>query len=184
MEEKDRKLLENHVIESNAIENIFVEKSHHLFVDHMAAAEFVFGSALDSKTIARPESVHRILMRNELSEAGKFRRVGVCVGSNLKPPPEIIDKLIKRWWESLQEGLLDKSSLPRKQKEELAWYFHYWFEAILPFVDGNGRAGRLILNNVRLLWGLPWLIVYFSERQEYYSDISRWEMEHQKFFRG
>ena len=40
--------------------------------------------------------------------------------------------------------------------------------------DGNGRTGRLWLNNLRLACGYPWLIVQAAERKAYYEAIREW----------
>lgn len=46
---------------------------------------------------------------------------------------------------------------------------HIAFENIHPFIDGNGRMGRILLNWQRVKADLPILIIRESERQEYYS---------------
>lgn len=177
-----RGLLRRHVRESNAIENIFVRENHHLFTDHLSAAEFVVKSARDFRVLVMPEDIHRILMERELPDAGKIRRVKVWVGLESKPRPEDTEKLMEQWKESLQQDLGGGYYLMPSQKERLAWHYHHWFEAIHPFVDGNGRTGRLILNNIRLLLGLPWLIVRYSEREKYYNSIRQWEAENKALF--
>lgn len=181
MKEDELELLKNHVWESNAIENVFVEPSHHLFVDHLAAAEFVFNATTEFNVIIAPKNIHRLLMRRELKEAGEFRKVKVWVGSNLKPSPELVEELMGRWQELIQREMPYKDSFTPEYKEKIAWHYHHWFEAIHPFIDGNGRTGRLILNNIRLSLGLSWLVVNFSERQEYYASISEWVTNHRGF---
>ncbi len=172
-------LLKKYVKESNAIENIFVKENHHLFIDHLQATEIVFKSGSRSE-IATPKNIHAILMKRELFEAGRFRKVFVRVGSELKSPPNKVDELMNQWIKSLQQENFHDSSLAIKHKEKIAWHYHDWFEAIHPFIDGNGRTGRLILNNIRLLFGLPWLIVLYSEKWQYYDNIRKWETKHRK----
>lgn len=59
--------------------------------------------------------------------------------------------------------------------EAFAWRIHHEFECVHPFVDGNGRAGRLLLNALRLDAGLPWLTVHPGDEQhEYYRAIRRY----------
>lgn len=177
---EEQKLLEKYVTESNAIENIHVRKDHHLFADHLTAAEIVWQLAKERKVVVTPKSIHGILMRREtrigreILEPRKFRKVGVEVEKIAKPRPENIEKLMDRWEDSL---LLDLWT-PSDTAEKLAWHYHHWFEAIHPFRDGNGRTGRLLLNSIRLVFGLPWLIVLADEKQEYYDSIRRWEAEH------
>ena len=172
-------LLKKHVKESNAIENIFVKEDHHLFIDHLQVAEIVFKSGSRSE-IATPKNIHEILMKRELSEAGNFRKVFVQIGTHIKCHPNMINGLMNKWMKSLQQENFYDSSLTIKHKEKIAWHYHDWFEAIHPFVDGNGRTGRLILNNIRLLFGLPWLIVLCSKRFRYYENIRKWETKHKK----
>lgn len=172
-------LLEKHVRESNAIEGIFVGKNHYLFDDHLSAAGLVVTSAIESKSVAMPERVHWILMQHDRpSDAGKFRNVWVRVGPYKKPSPETVPILMNRWSESLTSDINQIGSLPLDKRGGLAWHYHNWFEAIHPFIDGNGRTGRLILNNIRLLCDLPWLIVLSSEKDEYYQRIPPWELKH------
>ncbi len=178
--EIDRRVLMEHVIQSNAIENIFVEKNHHLFTDHFTAAELVVKSALELKVVMTPESIHRILMKREMPDAGKLRTIRPWVDLESNPHPEDTDGLMERWKQSLLKDIW----APVSRGAELAWHYHHWFEAIHPFRDGNGRTGRLILNNIRLLCGLPWFIVLFEERQKYYDSIRSWEEKHKELFKS
>lgn len=164
MKQSELELLKSYVRESNAIENIFVEATHHLFVDHLAAAKLVFDAARKSSIIIAPKDIHRLLMKRELKGAGEFRKVRVWVGSNPMPSPELVKELMERWQELIQGEMPYKDSMTPEYKEKLAWHYHYWFEAIHPFIDGNGRTGRLTLNNIRLSLGLSWLVVHFSKR--------------------
>lgn len=57
-----------------------------------------------------------------------------------------------------------------------AWlYSKYWkrhhirYEQIHPFIDGNGRTGRIFINWQRLKAGLPILVIKESEKAKYYS---------------
>ena len=109
---------------------------------------------------------------------GKFRRsqnwIGApgCTLSNaayVPPPPNEMIVCLGEW-----ERFLHDSSLPSLIQLALA---HYQFEAIHPFLDGNGRAGRLIITLFlieRLI--LPTPLLYLSAffeatRQEYYDRL-------------
>lgn len=83
---------------------------------------------------------HKILMKDILTTAGKFRGVNVGVGSkdgvtHVAPPFGVVPDLmidLFEWLQNSDEHMLIKSCI-----------FHYEFEFIHPFSDGNGRIGRL-----------------------------------------
>ncbi|MCK8060267.1 MULTISPECIES: Fic family protein [unclassified Fusibacter] len=115
---------------------------------------------------------HKILMNELTKESGKFRSggVGIFAGEKLvhmAPPaslvPEQVSDLID-WVKDTEVHPLIKSCV-----------FHYEFEFIHPFADGNGRMGRmwqtLILYRWKKIFG--WLPVesLIKERQQEYYDV-------------
>jgi fido (protein-threonine AMPylation protein) len=88
----------------------------------------------------------------------------------MKPPPwPEVPQLIASW-------LDDAKELPRAEPlafpEELA-RVHARFEQIHPFLDGNGRAGRLVLNLLLVRMGYPPAIIYKRERSQYLKALRR-----------
>ena len=83
---------------------------------------------------------HKLLMKNLLNNAGTYRNSNVGVGgkdgvTHVAPPPNMVPQLmgeIFEWLKQTDEHLLIASCV-----------FHYEFEFIHPFNDGNGRIGRL-----------------------------------------
>ena len=55
--------------------------------------------------------------------------------------------------------------------------FHYSFERIHPFQDGNGRVGRLIALKECLRYGIVPFIIEDSKKMFYYRGLSEWEQE-------
>lgn len=83
---------------------------------------------------------HKILMNGLVKNAGKFRdrSVGIAKGeeiTHIAPPSERLTGLINNLFDYLKN---DSASLLIK-----SCVFHYEFEFIHPFIDGNGRTGRL-----------------------------------------
>ncbi|MCK9162274.1 MAG: Fic family protein [Arcobacter butzleri] len=111
---------------------------------------------------------HSILMGDLLTNAGRFRNVNVQVGSHIAPPPARVESLMRElfdWLELSDEHLLLKSCI-----------FHYEFEFIHPFSDGNGRIGRLwqsvILNSLNPIFSyLPVESIVRDYQEEYYEAI-------------
>ena len=83
---------------------------------------------------------HKLLMNNLLNNAGVYRQSNVGVGgadgvTHVAPPPNMVPELMGKifdWLKTTDEHLLISSCV-----------FHYEFEFIHPFNDGNGRIGRL-----------------------------------------
>ena len=114
--------------------------------------------------------IHRRLMSEIISDAGKTRNVRVFVrGSDLKPPkpeevPKHLEKLV-RWYKS------NKSLHPVL----LAAHVHSEFERIHPFRDGNGRTGRLLLNFLLIKNDYPPINILNEKKGAYYSALKSWD---------
>ena len=59
----------------------------------------------------------------------------------------------------------------------LAAVVHNQFEVVHPFQDGNGRVGRLLLNNILLKHDLPPLNIELKNRTQYYLALQAYEKE-------
>lgn len=118
---------------------------------------------------------HHTMMGGLIDDAGIFRKKGVGVfdGTNIihiAPPAERVRDLVEdlfSWLSTSTDHLLIRSCV-----------FHYEFEFIHPFSDGNGRTGRLwqslILGRLNELFEyLPIENMVFSHQQDYYDAISQ-----------
>jgi Fic family protein len=107
------------------------------------------------------------------ADAGKYRSVAVEIsGSQYKPPaPESIAAQMQE----LSTWLVEASVPGNKWKPEDALLVsaaaHAWFVTIHPFVDGNGRVGRLILNLLLMRFGYPIAIITKADRGRYYDSL-------------
>jgi Fic family protein len=118
--------------------------------------------------------MHRVLLtgvRGRDRAPGEFRRIQVHVGTDKRvvpPPVTEIDGCL----DDLEHFLNDSDGI-----EPLVRIFvaHYQFEAIHPFMDGNGRVGRALLSLCAFQWcGLsrPWLYMspYYDRHKDEYID--------------
>jgi len=116
---------------------------------------------------------HKLMMQDILKNAGSFRTVNVGVGnhqevSHVAPPFKVIPDLMKNlfdWLKNSDEHLLIKSCV-----------FHYEFEFIHPFSDGNGQIGRLWQSVILYHWkkvflNIPTENIIRDHQEEYYQAI-------------
>lgn len=105
-------------------------------------------------------------LREELvSQIGKFRTVQVYVGNFIPPKPhEVPEKItnLLKWYSN------NKNKLPPLI---VASYVHTEFERIHPFVDGNGRVGRLLINFILYKNKYPMINIPNSRKFKYYQVL-------------
>lgn len=124
------------------------------------------------------KKMHRIVFRNSKAFSGEFRGEGVEVA--------VIDA----------QGNIVHRGAPQRQvipllRELVNWYnankrayhpillaavVHNQFENIHPFQDGNGRVGRLLLNNILIKHGLPPINIELKHRSEYYRVLREYQV--------
>ena len=115
---------------------------------------------------------HKILMKDILKNAGSFRTVNVGVGneqgvSHVAPPFGVVPDLMRNlfeWLKNSDEHILIKSCV-----------FHYEFEFIHPFNDGNGRIGRLWQSVILYHWRKVFSVIptesIIRDNQERYYEV-------------
>jgi Fic family protein len=116
---------------------------------------------------------HKILMNELLRNAGNYRKSDVGVGGksgvvHIAPPHTRVSELMGELFEWL--GTSDEHPLI------ISSVFHYEFEFIHPFVDGNGRMGRFWQSLILLHWNsyfsiIPIESIVRDKQQEYYGAL-------------
>lgn len=114
--------------------------------------------------------MHNLVIANTLrqdliSQLGRYRTVQVFVGRSIPPKPQDVPKKMAsllRWYYTNKKKL---------HPLVLASYFHTEFEKIHPFVDGNGRVGRLLMNFILYKNKYPMINIPKKRRFKYYEVL-------------
>lgn len=108
--------------------------------------------------------IHTLVLMDRPKDRGIYRRIPVRIMGAFHTPPDPI--LVPEQMEQLVSAFAAKSRLHPIFRAAL---FHLQFEGIHPFVDGNGRTGRLILNLMLMQAGYPPINVKYGDRKRYYE---------------
>lgn len=142
-------------------------KDHLEAVGYKEAYEYMELLAREQRELTLYEicSIHSLVLSDRQEDRGRFRRVPVRIAGALTTPvqPYQIEPMMSAL-------LADMDSLYRHlHVVEKAALFHLRFEAIHPFIDGNGRTGRLLMNLQLIKAGYPPINVKYSDRRHYYQ---------------
>lgn len=187
----DEAELPENVYNSNAIENstLTLKETEKILLEMKISRNISLREVFEAKNLARvaeyvrgksqglqlnKETVlllHKMLISNIKDEiAGRFRQRGeyVRVGTYIAPPPEHIEQLIEN---NIIQYLSDDNTY---FSDKIA-RFHLEFEHTHPFIDGNGRIGRVLINCQLQLLGLPPIIIRNKEKQQYYQAFRKYD---------
>ena len=118
--------------------------------------------------------LHKMLITNIRDNvAGRFRKDNemVRVGDHIGLPPEYIEPRI-------QEILINYNSEIETPFIHRIAQLHTEFESVHPFIDGNGRIGRVINNYLLIREDFPPIIVRNKEKESYYSALRSFDDSH------
>jgi Fic family protein len=178
------------VYNSNAIENstLTLEDTEEILLRDKIKKDFIIREVYEAKNLAvilkelleKPKQkltkdlilkLHKILLTGINDDfAGRFRKgkEWVRIGNHLGANPLFVDRLV-------EEAILNFNSSRKYFLEKIA-EFHAEFEDIHPFCDGNGRIGRVLINQQLLKFGLPPIIIQNkSKKNKYYPLFSEYE---------
>ncbi|GKX28298.1 cell division protein Fic [Vallitalea longa] len=129
-----------------------------LFIEDLAKK----GVPINEKTI---KDIHSLVLMNKPEDKGVFRRIPVTImGAYTNPvQPYMIEPKITELILNNEQRIKSMYIVERIAR------FHLEFEGIHPFIDGNGRTGRLILNLDLIQNGFPPINIKFSDRKRYYE---------------
>lgn len=142
-------------------------------VNHFRAIDYVIDVAEEPLTESIIKELHRILKQSTKDSTlswfavGDYKKRPNVVGGRETAKPKDVPVRMK--------ALLDDyAALPAVTVNDII-RFHYSFERIHPFQDGNGRVGRLVALKECLRYGIVPFIIEDSKKMFYYRGLSEWE---------
>lgn len=149
-------------------------KDHMEAVSHKEAFDFICELVKDNVLISESiiKQIHYLVLADKKEDRGIYRRVPVRImGAQHEPvQPYLIEPKMKQ----LLQDFTDSSEhiVTRLAR------FHIEFEGIHPFIDGNGRTGRLLVNLELMKAGLPPIDIKFTDRIAYYNAFDEYHVKH------
>lgn len=145
-------------------------REHFEAINHKEAIFFIEELAKKEENLNENsiKQIHSLILKNIDDEnKGKYRTTNVIIsGAEHKPPlsfevASFMQDFIKEYYENKQ----------KLHPVELASFVHIEFVKIHPFIDGNGRTSRLLMNLELIKAGFPPIIIELEDRLEYYKAL-------------
>ena len=157
-------------------------REHFEAINHKDAILFIEDLAQKEERLSEYsiKQIHSLILKNIDDEnKGKYRTTNVIIsGAEHKPPQSFevqskMEEFIKNYNEKVT----------KLHPIELASFVHIEFVKIHPFIDGNGRTSRLLMNLELIKAGFPPVVIELEDRLEYYKalDIGHTENDYKPF---
>lgn len=147
-------------------------REHFEVINHQEAIDYVRGFVETAGQITpfHVRQIHKLVLTQVDDEsAGQYRNTAVRIAgaSHMPPEPWQVPGAMSAWEAWLRNA---ETTL---HPVELAALAHHRLVAIHPFVDGNGRTARLVMNLLLMGYGYPPAIILRINRQQYYRVLAR-----------
>lgn len=146
-------------------------KEHLDIIGHKDAFEFVVELSANTQPLTEHDilQIHSLVLMNDRLNAGVYRRLPVQImdASHVPPQPFIVPDMIR---ELVNDYAASNDDIFTKIAK-----FHLDFERIHPFIDGNGRTGRLIMNLELMKHGYLPIDIKYADRMKYYDSFQDYD---------
>ncbi len=118
------------------------------------------------------KDIHSLVLMDQRDSKGVYRRVPVVIMGAAHTPPQPylvpirMEQLIQNYDQNNSNHIIERVAR-----------FHLDFEVVHPFIDGNGRTGRLLLNFELMKHGYPPINIKYSDRKKYYSCFTSYHTQ-------
>lgn len=157
-------------------------KEHFEAINHRDAILFLEDLIKGGKFILNQlliRQIHQLILKEiDTENAGRYREVDVKItGSKLVlPNPVIVPVKMREFEQWLSRNVHQIFPL------DLAALAHFQLVDIHPFIDGNGRTARLLMNLILMNRGFPPTVILKTDRHQYYQALDRAHIGHTKPF--
>lgn len=149
-------------------------KDHMEAVGHKEAFDYVRELVKEKAPLTESiiKQIHYLVLADKKDDRGVYRRVPVRImGAHHEPvQPYLIEP-------KMEQLLQDYAASEEHIVTKLA-RFHIEFEGIHPFIDGNGRTGRLLVNFELMKAGYPPIDIKFTDKVMYYNAFDAYHVKH------
>jgi len=147
-------------------------REHLEVINHKEAIEYVEDIVKNQEPFTewQVKNIHRIVLKGIDDEnAGTYRKENVIISGAIHTPPESL------FVPEQMSGLIDwyQNEAQKLHPVERASLLHIYFVKIHPFIDGNGRTARLLLNLELMKSGYPSIVIKKEKRLRYYNALDK-----------
>ncbi|MCF6218479.1 MAG: Fic family protein [Gammaproteobacteria bacterium] len=145
-------------------------REHFEAINHKEAIDYVEAVVASDEPFSEHviKSIHQLILKNiDASNAGVYRQENVLISGAEHIPPEHF--LLAEQMSALLTSYREFSGHPLERAARL----HTEFVKIHPFVDGNGRTARLLMNLDLMRSGLLPIIIKATNRLDYYEALDK-----------
>ena len=149
-------------------------KEHLEAIGHKEAFDYIRELVKENTELSESviKQIHYLVLADKREDRGVYRRVPVRImGATHEPvQPYLIEPKLNELLHNYAES--DEHIITKLAR------FHIEFEVIHPFIDGNGRTGRLLVNLELMKAGFPPIDIKFTDRLAYYNAFDEYHVKH------